>query len=257
MVITYDFLGKYGQLGNQMFQYALLVGVKHKTNSEIIIDNEVRNTSYLFDFFDFKECTIGNFKTENMFEESTYHYSPEAFNINQDTNFRGYFQSEKYFKHVEDIVRSEFKFKEDLLDRVNSFLKQYEGKRLVSVHIRRGDYVIHQDAHPLCTIEYYNKAMDMLDGDDVMFICTSNDKEWCVENIKRDNIVYNYSELIHDMCLISQCDDHIIANSTFSWWGSWLGSDKNKKIIAPSVWYGERYNHWDTKDLYCENFIKI
>ncbi len=97
----------------------------------------------------------------------------------------------------------------------------------------------------------------MLDGDDVMFICTSNDKEWCIENIKRDNIVYNYSELIHDMCLISQCDDHIIANSTFSWWGSWLGSDKNKKIISPSVWYGERYNHWDTKDLYCENFIKI
>ena len=86
------------------------------------------------------------------------------------------------------------------------------------------------DAHPLCTIDYYNNAMDMLDGDDVLFICTSDDIKWCEENIKRKNIVYNYQDLAHDMCLISKCHDHIMANSTFSWWGSWLSQNKNKKI---------------------------
>jgi hypothetical protein len=48
-----------------------------------------------------------------------------------------------------------------------------------------------------------------------------------------------------------------MANSTFSWWGSWLSQNKNKKIIAPSIWFGPRYSHWDLSDLYCENFIKI
>jgi len=119
------------------------------------------------------------------------------------------------------------------------------------------DYLINPDAHPLCSLDYYNQAMDMLDGENVMFICSSDDKEWCEQNIKRNNIIFNKSDLAHDMCLISKCNDHIIANSTFSWWGAWLGSDTNKKIISPKTWYGSRYSHWDTKDLYCDNFIKI
>jgi hypothetical protein len=257
MVITYDFLAKYGQLGNQMFQYGLLVGIKHKLNCDIVIDTEVRNRSYLFNFFDLKELIIRDFHTENLYNEIDYHYDPNVFEIKEDTNFRGYFQSEKYFKHCEDVIRNEFKFKSDISDRVDEFLKPYVGKRLVAVHIRRGDYLVNPDAHPLCTLEYYHNAMDMLDGDDVLFVCLSDDIGWCEENIKRKNIIFNKSDLAHDMCLISKCNDHIIANSTFSWWGSWLGSDVNKKIIAPKIWYGSRYSHWDTKDLYCDNFIKL
>lgn len=257
MVITYDFLAKYGQLGNQMFQYGLLVGVKHKLNCDIVIDTEVRNRSYLFNFFDLKEPIIRDFHTENLYNEIDFHFDSNVFEIKEDTNFRGYFQSEKYFKHCEDTIRNEFKFKSNISNRVDEFLKPYEDKRLVSVHIRRGDYLANPDAHPLCTIDYYNNAMDMLDGDDVLFICTSDDIKWCEENIKRKNIVYNYQDLAHDMCLISKCHDHIMANSTFSWWGSWLSQNKNKKIIAPSIWFGSRYSHWDLSDLYCENFIKI
>lgn len=257
MVITYDFLAKHGQLGNQMFQYALLVGVKYKLNCDIIIDTEVKERSYLFDFFELNEPIIKDFYTENLFNETDYHFNSNVFEVKKDTNFRGYFQSEKYFKHCENIVRSEFKFKSEIIDRVDEFLKPYAGKKLVSVHVRRGDYLINPDAHPLCTLEYYETAMNMLDESNVLFICSSDDIEWCKENIKRENIIFNKSDLAHDMCLISKCNDHIIANSTFSWWGSWLGSDVNKKIISPKTWYGSRYSHWDTKDLYCDNFIKL
>ena len=257
MVITYDFLAKHGQLGNQMFQYSLLLGIKHKLNCDIVIDTEVRNRSYLFNFFDLKEPIIEDFQTDNLFNEIDYHFNPNVFDIKEDTNFRGYYQSEKYFKHCENIVRNEFTFKSEISDRVNEFIKPFEGKRLVSVHIRRGDYLINPDAHPLCSLDYYNQAIDMLDGENVMFICSSDDKEWCEQNIKRNNIIFNKSDLAHDMCLISKCNDHIIANSTFSWWGAWLGSDENKKIISPKTWYGSRYSHWDTKDLYCDNFIKL
>jgi hypothetical protein len=255
MVITYDFLAKYGQLGNQMFQYALLLGVKHKLNCDIIIDPEVKNRSYLFNFFDLQEPLIQNIQIDNIYQEGDFHFNPEVFEIKEDTNFRGYFQSEKYFEHCKDIVKKEFTFKSEINDKIINFLNPFINKRLVSVHVRRGDYLVHPDAHPLCTLEYYNKAMDMLDGDDVMFICTSDDKEWCEDNLKRDNIVFNKSDLAYDMCLISKCNDHIIANSSFSWWGSWLGSDENKKIIAPNVWFGDRYKHYDVKDIYRSEFI--
>lgn len=257
MVVTYDFLARYGQLGNQMFQYGLLVGLKYKIGANILIDPEVKNRSYLFDFFELNECEITNFHTDNLYQEVDYHFNPQVFDITQDTNFRGYFQTEKYFKHCVNELKKEYTFKSHITDRVDDYLKKFEGKKLVSVHIRRGDYLVNPDAHPLCTIEYYNTAMNMLDGDNVMFICTSDDITWCKENIKRENIDYNYKDLAHDMCLISKCDDHIIANSTFSWWGSWLSQNENKKIIAPSTWFGPRYSHWNLNDLYCENFIKI
>lgn len=257
MVVTFDYLAKYGQLGNQMFQYALLVGVKYKIGADIVIDPEVRNRSYLFDFFDLKECRISSFSTENIFQEQQYEYTNEVFNITNDTNYRGYFQTEKYFKHCAKEVKKEYIFKSNITDKVDSFLEGYRSKRLVSIHVRRGDYLLYPDAHPVCSVDYYNLAMEMLDGENVLFICTSNDIEWCKENIKRSNIVYNYKDISHDMCLISKCHDHIIANSTFSWWGAWLSDNEDKKIIAPKKWFGTRYSSWDTKDLYCDNFIKI
>ena len=257
MVVTYDYLARYGQLGNQMFQYGLLVGLKYKLKADIVIDTEVKNRSYLFNFFDLKECEIRDFHTDNLYQEIDYHFNPEVFNITNDTNFRGYFQTEKYFKHCSNELKNEYTFRPEISDKVDEFLKDYQNKTLVSVHIRRGDYLVNPDAHPLCTIEYYETAMNMLDGDDVIFICTSDDIGWCKENIKRENIIYNYKDLSHDMCLISKCDNHIIANSTFSWWGSWLSRNENKKIIAPNTWFGPRYSHWDLSDLYCENFIKI
>lgn len=257
MLITYDYLGMHGQLGNQMFQYAILLGIKYKTDARIIFNQEVKNRSYLFDFFELTEYEIDETLISDTYQEINFNFNPEVFDIKNNKNFRGYFQTEKYFKHCEHVVRNEFVFKQSISDRVDTFLQEYSDRRLVSLHVRRGDYLVNPDAHPLCSIEYYNQAMDMLDGDDVQFICTSNDIQWCKENIKRNNIVYNFSDLSHDICLISKCDDHIIANSTFSWWGSWLGKSPNKKIIAPSVWFGPRFAHLDVSDLYCDNFIKL
>jgi hypothetical protein len=97
--------------------------------------------------------------------------------------------------------------------------------------------------------------MDMLDDGNTIFVCVSNDIQWCKENLKRDNLVYEMNDLIFDMCLISKCNNHIIANSTFSWWGAWLGNAPNKKVIAPKIWFGPAAGGLDTKDIYCENFI--
>ena len=255
MNITFAGLGRHGQLGNQMFQYAFLLGIKYKNNSTIIIDPQTKENSYLFTFFDLKEYELAEFNPKNTYIETHFPFNKEVFYVKEDTNFAGYFQTEKYFKHCSKKVRKEFTFKEELVERVTERLKEYKDKNLVSLHVRRGDYLANPTYHPQPPNEYYYNAMDMLDDGNTVFVCVSNDIQWCKENLKRDNLVYEMNDLIFDMCLISKCNNHIIANSTFSWWGAWLGNAPNKKVIAPKIWFGPAAGGLDTKDIYCKNFI--
>lgn len=257
MVVTYDYLAKHGRLGNQMFQYALLVGLKYKLGCEIIIDPELRTISPLFEFFNLQECRVEPIQIDNLYKERMYHFDPDVFNITEDTNFRGYFQSEKYFEHCKDVIKREFTFRQTTLEHIDKVLENYQGKRLVGVHVRRGDYLVLSDLHPTCSVEYYSAAMDLLDGENVLFLCVSDDLQWCRENLIRDNIIFISQHPVQDLCLLSKCDDYIISNSTFSWWGSWLGVSENKKVTAPKTWYGGRYLEWDLKNLYREEFIKL
>jgi hypothetical protein len=255
MNITHDVIGKAGQLGNQMFQYAQLVGVKYKLGCDILFENQMRKQSYLFDFFDMNEYVfVDEFKYKQTYCEKHFHFDEKVFDIKEDTNFAGYFQTEKYFTHCEDIIRKEFTFKNHIQDNVLDKLKKYENKTLVSIHVRRGDYMAYPKIHPLCSLDYYNIAMNYFD--DVQFLCFSNDIEWCKQNIKAENIDYFSNDLEVDMCMISKCHHHIIANSTFSWWGAWLSNHKNKKIFAPNLWFGPD-GFKDFYDIYGKNFIII
>jgi hypothetical protein len=255
--ITYNLLGGHGQLGNQMFQYSLLLGIKHKNGYNIVIDPETKKNSYLFKFFDFNECLIEPFVAKHEYREPYFHFNSDVFNVDNNTNFIGYFQTEKYFQHCKNVVKSEFKFKEDTTQKVNEFIKNYKNNKLVSIHVRRGDYLVNPHIHPQPSLEYYNNSIEMLNDENTIFVFTSDDINWCKENFKNKNIIYSEGNLIFDMCLTSLCDDHIIANSTFSWWGAWLGKNPNKKIICPKVWFGEGNSHINTDDIYCDNFIKL
>jgi hypothetical protein len=89
------------------------------------------------------------------------------------------------------------------------------------------------------------------------FIVFSDDEKWIKENIKGKNIIYiqrNHDYI--DLYLMSQCNHNIIANSTFSWWGAWLNNNQNKKVVAPTKWFGVN-KKLDTKDLIPETWIKI
>lgn len=255
--ITYNLLGGHGQLGNQMFQYSLLLGIKYNKGYNIIIDPKTKNNSYLFKFFNLSEIIIEPFTAKNEYKEEYFHFNPNVFDVENNTNFVGYFQTEKYFKHCSNIVRKEFEFKDEVIDEVNNFIKNYKNHNLVSIHVRRGDYLINPHIHPQPSYDYYKTAMNMLDNGNTIFIFTSDDIEFCKKTFYGDNILYSQGDLIFDMCLTSMCNNHIISNSTFSWWGSWLGKNPNKKIISPKNWFGEGNSHINTDDIYCENFIKL
>ena len=159
--------------------------------------------------------------------------------------FHGFWQSEKYFYDIEDILRNEFVLSDtvqfDLVNRQMQ-LKIKEDQKAVSVHIRRGDYLENPMYGGICTEEYYKKAIDYIKQpvENAKFYLFSNDMPYVQDRFRGEEFVYveNNSEDkgYIDLYLMSLCKHHIIANSSFSWWGAWLNAAKSKIVVAPSIW---------------------
>jgi hypothetical protein len=258
-MITNNLFNKGGRLGNQMFQYATLLGVKYKKGYDIVLEEEFVKSSMLYELFDLNECILdneNNIKYDQTYIENCHCFDPNVLEVENNTNLRGYFQTEKYFEHCKDVIKSEFTFKDHIIKEVDAFLSQYKKYNLVSVHVRRTDYLSLSHVHGPFSIEYYNEAIDRLNNSDTYFIVTSDDIVWCRNNFQLENIVFSNNSMEFDLCLQSRCDKHIIANSTFSWWGAWLGVNPDKQIIAPSNWFEKNYQA-SSEDIVPLNWIKI
>jgi hypothetical protein len=263
-MITNTVLGSSGRLGNQMFQYAMLVGIKHKLGFDVILDEDlpkksIYGTFELTNCFQLHECHFFNKRdiyAPIEYKEERFEFQKRFFkNIVDGTNFEGYFQSEKYFEHCKDIIRKEFTFRPHILDEAK---KIFEGidKETVSIHVRRGDYVNLPNHHPLCSVDYYKEAIQQFDSD-VHFIVLSDDVTWCKENLQLENCTYSENSTAVDLCIMTLCNHNIIANSSYSWWGTWLNAHENKKVVMPKKWFGPFYNHYDTSDLYLNNWTVL
>jgi hypothetical protein len=161
----------------------------------------------------------------------------------------GYYQTEKYFKHIEDEIRKDFSFDQELLDTCKGFI---EGDT-ISLHIRRGDYVVNPN-HPTQSLSYYSEALSRLKSD-LPVIIFSDDPQWCKQQKLFDNDRFMIAEgntTDCDLCLMSLCKYHIIANSSFSWWGAWLAN--SKQVIAPKNWFGGDCAKKSIDDLPFGNF---
>jgi hypothetical protein len=96
-------------------------------------------------------------------------------------------------------------------------------------------------------------------GNDKYYIIFSDDISWCKENLSflNNKIFIEGNTDFQDLYLMSKCKNNIIANSSFSWWGAWLNTNKDKIVIAPKKWFGISNSHLDTSDLYCNNWVTI
>ena len=176
------------------------------------------------------------------------------------TFYYGVWASEKYYEGLSDIIRSAFTFPQI----ESSYYKEVSakilkaGEKSVSVHVRRGDYVKHPDFDGIATEKYYAKALEIIREEvpGVHFFIFSNDPGWCRKFISAGNTTIidpgNCSTAWVEMFLMSQCRHHINANSTFSWWGSWLGS-QDGMTLCPDAWW----NTSDTPDFYPDRWVKV
>ena len=274
-MITFNHLGYMGRLGNQMFQYATLLGVADKINSSYgipISKNKKIVKNGCFDKFANKwipyklDLTEGfNLNIEDSssvtsnkeFKEKYHHFDSSIFKIDDNTDLNGYFQTEKYFLHIKEKIKKEFEFKEHIK---NEALKlKSNSSDTVSIHFRRGDYLGASDLYTNLDLDYYQIAINYFNDKDYVFYIFSDDINWCKEifgESERISYIETNDQFI-DLCLMSMCEHNIIANSSFSWWGAWLNINPDKKVIAPKVWFGPGLIHLQSDDLYCENWILL
>ena len=266
MTVAFNHLGQLGQLGNQMFQYAAAKGVASKLDVPFMIPNHRqvfddgignRYTILLFNAFKLTSASLlGTLRTENYVQENGFTFNKDLFKIDKTENcsLYGFFQTEKYFKHIEKQIRKDFAFKDEIKDECDDLIKQFTNP--IALHIRRGDFVWNNKNHPPLGLDYYESALKLFDSDREVIIF-SDDTEWCKEQELFANDRFAVAEggdQFYDMCLMSLFDEFIIANSTFSWWGAWLGN--RGKVVAPKQWFGEALDH-DTKDLYCKGWTVL
>ena len=284
-MIGFDHIGTMGRLGNQMFQYAALKGIAAHRGYEYTIPPEnprIQIDNYgLIEAFELSDNKkIGWLNTQyDIIAEKHFHFDEDLFNTFPDgSGLYGFFQSEKYFKHIEDEIREDFTFKKEWLEPCEGFRKDL-GDEVIFLHVRRGDpnladkrgfkwaYVNIQDHHPTQPIEYYEKALTYF-PDDMPVVVFSDSIDWVKEQdlFKPDRFMiseqtdkFSDGALVPyiDLCLMTLCDHAIIANSSMSWWGAWLIQNEYKKVVAPKMWFGSAYADKDTKDLYPKNCIVI
>ncbi len=284
-----------GGLGNQLFQYALGRRMAYSNGCPLKLDvsvfaNDVR--SYRLHHFNTVQQFASNaeirrlagapgkgvagrivrrirrqfsLQPRRVVTERGHRFDPQVLSRKGAIYLDGYWQSEKYFADIDHVLRKELTLKaasDPTSCAVSDAINRCES---VSLHIRRGDYAsnpVYNQFHGLCRVEYYDRAVEQIAAavEKPHFFVFSDDPDWARLNLRLDYAItfvdHNREDRDYeDMRLMSQCNHHIIANSSFSWWGAWLCCNPDKIVIAPKKWFNDPTV--DTADLIRESWTRI
>lgn len=291
MTIGYNRLGINGRLGNQMFQYASLRGIAAKHGYDWVIPPRNAETGYMaeyvlmdgFKFTNLKENNIGYIPTScRTLDEPSHDFDEELFeNCPDNVNIDGYRQSTKYFLHIEDEIREDFQFKDEIYNPCKEFIDQFNNN-VIALHVRRTDATGRPDMYPVPTIDWYGKMLKENFSDDVPVLVFTDQLNWVKEQslFKGDRFYiseqreYSNYKVINgrgemeysllpwiDLCLISLCNGSIFPNSTFGWWGSWLQQNRTNDIVYQFPYFGEHFYkinscYRELKDFYPKDWVR-
>ncbi len=183
-------------------------------------------------------------------EKREFSFDPNFLSLPARTYLTGYWQSWKYADLVERRLRDEFTLVGTLGSRSAELLGRLNEDEFVAVHVRRGDYVNHpktQSVHGNCGLDYYESASRRVQTHrpSAKFLVFSDDLDWCREHLRLPGSPVFYADTAgsdcpeEDLILMAACRHHIIANSSFSWWGAWLGKNPDQIVIAPKRWLAD------------------
>lgn len=262
-----------GGLGNQMFQYAVGRALSIESGQPLKLDLtqmerykvhtfQLDQLNIIYDVADRREVpcpprksvfgrlitTMKNRGRIHQLFENAQSFDPSILNWRGPAHLSGYWQSEKYFARHADVIRRDFSLKKPYSHLRQDVLSKILGVEApISVHVRRGDYVTNQRAnaiHGTCEPDWYRRAMEIVmdRADKPTFFIFSDDPSWARSNLPEyTGMVFVEPQAdgrdAEDMHLMASCHSHIIANSTFSWWGAWLNPRADKNVIAPARWF--------------------
>ncbi len=204
------------------------------------------------------------FRRRNIVFEPHFNHWSGIDDVPADSYLVGYWQSEKYFREVAQAIRTDFTFKSSLNLRNAEIVEQIKSTNAVSLHVRRGDYLQNpkvRATHGVCQLEYYRLAIQYVAArvQRPVFFIFSDDMGWVKKNLRIDfhceYVDHNQGvESYNDMRLMSLCQHHIIANSSFSWWGAWINSRSDKIVVAPKRWLAGAVN---TSDVLPKEWVSL
>lgn len=264
-----------GGLGNQMFQWALARMIQVTTDMDVYLDMSYFDNKYARPYqlkvFRIEPKFVEDLWTKvqlfiiwkfriflrwekvfdyTVFSEKQFNFDRNVQRVKPNTFIEGFFQSEMYFKCIEGTLREDFKFAKLPDDNNRKVLSLINNTATsVSLHIRRGDYVEkkrYKDTYAECSLDYYMRAIKYFEKrfPEFTVFVFSDDMNWVKDNLRLPckcvYVSHNKGKSSYeDLRLMSSCTHHIIANSTFSWWGAWLNPNKDKIVIAPKKWFSD------------------
>lgn len=285
-----------GGLGNQMFQYATGRALAERHGVPLLLDAS-GFAHYELRRYELAELSIqsrvatedelaragvvaitptllnrvkrklGMQRPANVLREGSFTYDARIEGVQAPVYLDGYWQSERYFVGIADMLRKEFTLNAptdsanaDMASRIAA-----AGNKAVSLHIRRGDYVNNPHTaqyHGVCSLDYYRAAVEHVAARvaDPHFFIFSDDHAWVSENFRLSHAttlvdVNGADRGVWDMALMKACGHHIIANSSFSWWGAWLNPAVDKIVVAPERWFAGASH--DTSDLIPSTWVRL
>lgn len=243
-MITFSNLGKFGKLGNQLFQIATVYSYAKKYGYSYTFP-EWKYNRYLKD-----PLVSGSINPGGRY----YHQDPFSYvEIPRGDNkdLMGYFQNERYFSDNKMEILEMLTVADWVKNQVD---QSFFDEKITAVHVRRGDYLKFPSHHPLPPIDYYFKSIDELSSNTDKILIFSDDIEWCEENFGTSFFYSEEKDEFIDLYKMSLCTNFIIANSSFSWWGSYL-SNKEGITIAPNNWVGDSYKETRWREVYRKNML--
>lgn len=282
-----------GGLGNQLFQYAAGRSVAHRLGLDLFLDTTLLDSpgpsitpwKYGLTPFNVAAKVLSHaesrkvgvprsramtwlarrglpLSTKRYVFERSFSFDPVLRQCVGPMILEGYWQSEKYFLDVRDMLLSELAPAES--EEFASAAAVVQNPSTVSVHVRRGDYVSNPAAaavHGVCDFDYYRRAFDLIESkvSNPQYVVFSDDLAWVRENEAQfGRPLQHASDLANlaahqELLLMSRCSHNVIANSSFSWWGAWLNRNPAATVVAPARWFAK---DMDTSDLYAANWNK-
>lgn len=252
--LTFSGLNTHGRCGNNLFQIASSWALARRTERELVLPR----CKYP-EVFEWSPAIIEGFYPwiepikELYFQYCGKYFARELETTKECVNILGWMQTEKYFKDYEPEIRAILKWKDEFRIRLRELYKGIYEKPVIAIHVRRGDYVSNPNYHSLPD-KYYIQALEKFFPqwmEKYNILVFSDDITWCKTYFNGANIYFSEGRTdLEDLCLMSQCNDFILSNSSFSWWGAWL-SNTTGQIIRPTQYFEGELKKWNnTKDFW-------
>ena len=242
-----------GGLGNYMFQIAAAHTLAVRNNDVAKFDftsaMQVHKNIENYKSNIFRNISYGDSELFWQYDEPTFAFNEIPYKNGLLLN--GYFQSEKYLDR--DEILNLFEMPDEISKYIHEKYGSFED--IISIHVRRGDYLHKQERHPVLKMDYYETAIHHFDNSKKFYVFT-DDVDWCKERFSTTRCQIIQEKDYIDLWMMSLCEHNIIANSSFSWWGAWLNKNTDKIVIAPNIWFGPK-KKLDAKDLIPKEWIRM